>query len=75
MTNPFDWKGAPSSIADLSFRPSKDGRTRSQVASDTVAARTAATGRSPGYIPGIDRQSWLQNIAGRPRDEGKGRRK
>lgn len=35
MTSPFDWKGKPSVVAnDKKFKPLKNGKTRSQVASE-----------------------------------------
>lgn len=59
MTSPFDWKGKPSIFADdlgMKVRTT-DGKSMSQVRSETIARKTKATGRNPGTIKGLSKRA------------------
>jgi hypothetical protein len=55
--SPFKWQEHPRPsifATDRTFVGNKkDGKTQSQVSSETVARLTEQSGRSPGSIPGI----------------------
>lgn len=59
MTSPFDWKGKPSIFAnDLAVKVrTADGKSMSQVRSETIARKTKAMGRSPGTIKGLSKKA------------------
>ena len=50
MTNPFDWKGKPSVVAeDKQFKPLKTGKTRSQTSTEGLQ-KVYAKGVNSGTI-------------------------
>lgn len=50
MTNPFDWKGKPSVVAeDKAFKPLKTGKTRSQTSTEGLQ-KVYAKGVNSGTI-------------------------
>lgn len=56
MTSPFDWKGKPSIFSkDKQFTPTKDGKVRSVVASETVE-KVYAQGINHGTMHGISKE-------------------
>lgn len=54
MPSPFDWKSAPSVLAqDKAFKPLTSGKMRSQTAAEAVDRYIVENGRSPGSIDGL----------------------
>ncbi len=59
MTNPFDWKGKPSVVAeDKAFKPLKTGKTRSQTSTEGLQ-KVYARGVNSGTVLGLSKDQDL----------------